>query len=927
MRKPFIVFIIFIQAFAISVKSQITDSISKNRDTEAKMEEIWEQIDLVSEKMKPNKKAFPYWIPISVLGGGGLMYLLLEKKDSINEVKDTVCNIKLEHTIVSENCKDSNGEVRIIINNPFDYNFLWNTGVTTPNLLGVPRGDYSLVVTSANNPLCTKTYNFTITGIDYTLLPVDDTYQITTDEEISDNIFSNDIGTEISLNGFTEIAEAEIFTIDSQGNLYFKPSEKTGEFRSTYQITDACMSIAEANIFFIVTAAPCEFTVATEGSNADCGKANGREKVLINPSEGDYQILWSNGESGYEATSLSAGDNSVTITDSNTGCIKEINFTTGENPPSDLIVRLESFPATFIGGGGISFEIAAEKLVSIEVSLEGNVKFSSNLEPGIHQLLDVQTFVPGTYLIRSIEMGCPERCATEKIFSIAEIPLSMTLADDEFTTPQGVDLIGNVPLNDDGVGLRIGTYTEAPGGTINISESGDFTFQPEPQFTGDYTIKYTAIDTCGQSKGAELKITVQKAPCEYTATFSIILPDCGMQNGSVTAVIQPPDMLILTWSNGQQGNIMTDIGKGIYELQIYNPVTQCKQVFSVEVDELPATYIIGISSSPPTCNTPATIVIELVSPGSYLGLFIGPFGNQFEILLSGGSNAFSNLSPGVWTVIVQNLMSGPDCFEAESFLVEEYKPITLSLVSATPPSSPVAMDGVIVLNLSGSNPPFNIFANEFVFGPFQPGQITLSGLYSGVWEIIAIDLTEECFSNVLVVPLIAGAQPPQNYFHFSPSDDAPQVASSMFGNFAKENFLGNKWSYLLHSSPISMSYEISITPRSSYLIQGSYTYGRLNDGNILYSWNLSSAGISYRKYFTNNKFHFYTDVGMIALHNREYLATPNLYSTESTIGAFHLASGFIIEISNYLSLTNRLSLLLGNDKAVLNSFIGMVHRF
>jgi hypothetical protein len=846
------------------------------------------------------------------------------------------CDIAIEASIHPEECKLSDGGITIQIENAQDFSFIWDNGENTLSIQNLSRGQYVLTVISLSNPSCTSTFTFEVPGEDYPIMAEDDVYHLSLMESVVANVFENDLGTGLELVSFIPITEAEIFTIDILGNMTFKPSnEQLGEFNSVYVVQDACMSTSMATISFLIKKEDCDISFDIETTPTDCGKANGVASVINLIPEGDYLIEWSNGETGFQAVNLANVDHSITISDPSLNCSTVMDFTIEENPPQDIVLITDSGPASCLGGGVIGVEMILEldKSAQLRIYFEGVQLLDLDLMAGNYVLNDEYNFLPGMYTIVARELGLPERCAQIFDFEIEEVDLPMVLNEDIYTTTPDVPVSGNVLTNDLGTGLSIIDFVVPSSGVLTLSSEGDFTYIPDSDFFGTIEVLYRAIDTCGQEGDALLIIVIEAGLCDYTVSFSVLRPNCGMQNGEATATLFPPDMLVLSWSNGQTGNTISDVGEGTYSLLVFNPDTQCEQSFSLNIIELDPEYIINITTSSPTCNNDAQVIIELVSPGTYTLEIIAPNGNNFILNLPGGTHMLSDMIeiiPGDWVVIVNELNAQPYCLDVGSFVIELYEPIIIEVVSTSAPSTPDSNDGVIVLQISGSNPPFLIFANELVFGPFQEGEHSLTGLYAGLWEIIAIDLSEECFSNFLLVPLF----PDEGFNSFRVNlnflgQSYFSLYTDLYKNLSIESIKEMPNSFLPIALPTGMVGEIFVNPKSSWVMGVGALGGSIYLGAESFDMNAVNLDISHRRHHQKKNINLFYSGGLHLGHWSLKAYTTNSLHLEKMFAGLSIGGGVQINISTQLSFlhTNRCVIDLATSSPTLGGTMGLFLHF
>lgn len=284
----------------------------------------------------------------------------------------------------------SNGGVDIVVaGGTAPYSYLWSSGQTTEDLADVAPGSYTLTVTDAQG--ATQVVSATI---GYTNL-------VNIDQVLSSqpSCFGSANGT-IALN-----------TSSSSGQLTFTWSHDP-------MLNNSVANNLAAGSYSVITTDPNGCTdsetiqldqpAAILGNllvvNSGQGLNNGSASVTPNGGTAPYNVSWSNGANGLNASNLAPGDYNVTIVDAN-GCTWTQAFTVlsetssisdiptlnawsvSPNPASDAFVLDLQFSR---------FEDMEIRMVSIVGNLVYNQKASGSV---VRQTIEVGALASGMYLL------------------------------------------------------------------------------------------------------------------------------------------------------------------------------------------------------------------------------------------------------------------------------------------------------------------------------------------------------------------------------------------------------------------------------------------------------------------------------------------------------------------------------------------------
>jgi CotH kinase protein/Lamin Tail Domain/Chitobiase/beta-hexosaminidase C-terminal domain/Secretion system C-terminal sorting domain/SprB repeat/Divergent InlB B-repeat domain len=487
---------------------------------------------------------------------------------------------------------ESNGLVSLSINGGVSpYNYLWNTGQTTPQLSNLAAGNYTVTITDNNS--CTKVQEIYLgqpAALAYTNFLL-----------VNNNCFGNNNGiislmasggngnynyqwsngsSQNSINALTAgnysvtISDAnnctfsESFVInqpdaltvfetttsvscfgDTDGTIEINIQGGTGLYQinwNTGATSNSIANLAGGNYMVTVTdelactaintivvneAAPLSssYTLSPISCN---GMSDGSISVLANGGTAPYQYTWSNGFNGSNPINLTVGDYSVTITDAH-NCIYSETLTLSE--PAALEASFEVFHNNCLGdeSGAISAFVTG-----------GVMPYSFNWSNGADTSL-IDHLPAGEY---SVLIADANNCVFEQVFTISEINIL-----EPNSTVENISCFGGA----DGQ-----VILEVTGGTpayeFNWS-NGATTGSIEGLSLGTYLVTVTDMAGCTImlayqiSEAAELTSTVQSTNPSSTTGGSIqIIPSGGTAPYNIS------------WDNGATTFVISNLPAGEY---------------------------------------------------------------------------------------------------------------------------------------------------------------------------------------------------------------------------------------------------------------------------------------------------------------------------------------------------------------------------
>lgn len=242
----------------------------------------------------------------------------------INEPDEIILNT----SSTPSSCTVDDGEASVSASGGSgSYTYEWSpNGETTSSISGVGAGIYTVEVTDSEG--CTVSTNVNVGSVNGPIITVDNIDNISCAGE-------DDGAISISVSGGT--APFSYDWSPAGGNNPTAENLSPGTYTVTVTDDAGCISI---EVIDIIETNPI---LIDESINAsDCGENNGSIDLTVSGGSGTFNFDWSpNVSSGEQATNLSGGDYTVTITDGN-GCSVTQTYTVEEVGDIDVFIIPES---------------------------------------------------------------------------------------------------------------------------------------------------------------------------------------------------------------------------------------------------------------------------------------------------------------------------------------------------------------------------------------------------------------------------------------------------------------------------------------------------------------------------------------------------------------------------------------------------------
>ena len=497
----------------------------------------------------------------------------------------------------------SNGNATVIASNGTPgYTYSWSpSGGSGTTASGLSAGNYTVTVTDANG--CATTANATVT------------------EPTALTASAN--ATPALCNGSADGTASVAANNGTPGYTYsWSPSGGSGTTANglsagsyTVTVTDAngCTTTANATV-----TEPTALTASANATPALCnGSADGTASVAANDGTPGYTYSWSpSGGTGANASSLSAGNYTVTVTDAN-GCTTTANTTVTE--PTLLVTNASASPALCNGSAdGTATAVASD----------GTPGYTYSWAPSGGNSANASGLLAGNYTVTVTDAN---GCITTANATVTE-PTLLTAAAS--ATPVlcngGSDGSASVVAGD-------GT----PGYTYSWS-SGGAAAQENSLAAGTYTVTVTDANGCVTT--ATTSVT---EPTALTASSSSTAVLCnGGADGSATVVAADGTPgYSYSWSpSGGNGATANGLAAGNYTVTVTD-ANGCTTASNIAVTE-PTQLVASAGSTPALCNGSADGTADVIAAD-------GTPGYIYSWSPSGGNAATaSGLAAGNYTVTV-----------------------------------------------------------------------------------------------------------------------------------------------------------------------------------------------------------------------------------------------------------------------------------
>ncbi len=478
------------------------------------------------------------------------------------------------------------------------YSYLWTNGQTNSNSTGLTVGSYTVTVTDANG--CTATASVTITQPTAIAL---------TKASTTSFCGKPDGSATITAAGGTP---PYTYLWSTGGTTSGITNLSPGSYCVTVTDNHGCQDTA----CITVPNKPGVLANITASVNILCnGGNNGSATVTATNGTPNYTYSWTNGATNSNATGLTAGGYTVTVTDS-AGCIATASVTLTQ--PTVLTVTTGGIVNVLCNGGSNG---------SITGTAGGGTSPYAYLWSNGQTNSTATGLTAGSYTITVTDAN---GCTATASATVTQPPV-LTV-----TTGAPVEVLCNGGSN----GSDVAT---AGGGTTPYAYSwtnGQTNSTATGLTAGSYTITVTDADGCT----ATASVTVTQ-PTALTASTTTVSSTCGNSNGTatVTAGGGTPGYTY-AWNNGQTSSTATGLLAGSYTVTITDN-NGCTLTTSATVLNIPGETV--------TINPPVNVLCNGGNNGSATPTVVGGT-TPYTYLWSNAqtSSTATGLTAGSYTLAV-----------------------------------------------------------------------------------------------------------------------------------------------------------------------------------------------------------------------------------------------------------------------------------
>lgn len=573
--------------------------------------------------------------------------------------------LTLNVTSTNSSCAASDGTATATVSGgSAPYSYQWSpSGGTGANATGLAAGTYTVTVT--DNTACTATGTATITS------PNAPTVLLQTQTNVLCFSQSNGSAT-ISVSGGT--APYSYTWSPNVGSSASITNLAAGTYNVSVNDAAGCLTP-----FQVTITQPAALTITLSSTPSACSGGTGTATATVSGGTPAYGYLWTPGSSAVNpATSLTAGNYSVVVTDNN-GCTISGNTNVGGSPPINLTVS--NTPVSCFGG--------SDGTATTNPS-GGTAPFTYAWSDAGAQATQTATGLQaGTYSVTvSDTQGC-----TATIQTTVNAPL----------TPVAVSLTATNVLCS---GQSNGTATASPsGGTppyYYTWSNGSSSSTAQNLGTGNYCVTVTDIEGCTISSCIDIT-----TPNPLTLTLNQTNPLCfGANSGQIDAIgtggTQP---YTWQWSNGSGASTISNLSAGTYTVTLTDGsgCTLAQTAVVTQPPQLSATI------------TPS----QYICPGNSVQLSLYPAGGIYPYTYywnGAQSGPTITVTPSQTTTYTGYVTDANGCSSSVVSTIVNVHPL-LNMTASVSPDSVCPGDPVVIAVSvwGGSGPPYVVMGQDSLY--------------------------------------------------------------------------------------------------------------------------------------------------------------------------------------------------------------------
>lgn len=631
-----------------------------------------------------------------------------------------------------------NGQIHLgITGGTAPYSIVWTgavNGTTTTsnnfyNILNLPSGTYTIVVTDANG--CTDTVVVTLTNapnnLAFTLTP------------------TNGI---CGLNGSILVTinnGSPVYTINWAGpvngsattaaSTYTIPNLPGGTY--TVMVTDVNGCSKQMTTTIAITESDIDITGTA--NTGFCGQ-EGSVGLIISGGTGTYNIVWSGPESGsatsatgaYTIIGLPSGTYSVTVTDGN-GCT-ETEITNLNNAEDDL--ALVATPVGLCGQlGSINLNISGGN-APYTITWGGPSSGTSTTNNSTFTIPNLQN---GSYTVGVTDVN---GCFDSKVVTVSS-PGGVSLT----TTGTNATCVSLASINGTITG-GTPSYTISWTGPVSGSQTTANTTFNIPNLPGG-TYQVTILSANGCTATSTVTLTAPAFNLDLTATPNPGL--CGHNGSILVNITGGMPGYVISWSGPLSGMITTfgnsytisNTPNGVYTINVTD-ASGCTDSQTVTIVNTNTGLIIDVTPVHGLCGSLGSIWIDILNgTGPYTVMWTGPISGS--TVVTGDFYDIPNTPNGTYTIKVTDAYN---CMGQRTVVITN-APDNLT-ASLTPHGGTCDGPGSITVTINGTFPPYTVSwngTNSMGTATTSGPTYTINGLPTGIFSVTVTD-SQGCTENL-----------------------------------------------------------------------------------------------------------------------------------------------------------------------------------
>ncbi|HXK80777.1 MAG TPA: T9SS type A sorting domain-containing protein [Bacteroidales bacterium] len=531
------------------------------------------------------------------------------------------------------------------------YTYEWSNNQQTQNINSLIAGTY--IVTISDNSVCEKIDSATI-------------YQ---PEELIGSI--NDITNVTCFNGNDGIININVTGGTPPYSFLWSNNAETQNIYNltagTYALTITDNNNCETSLQATVNQ-PEDIIITQQNiTNVSCfGYSDGTINIQIDGGTPPYSCLWSNSYTGTSISNLTAGNYTVSITDSH-NCQKVETIAVEE--PELLTANIVVNDVLCYGGNDGSIELTPQG---------GTAPYSYQWSNGATSQ-NAESLNIGNYSVTIIDNNGCTITYSEQVFQPEELTGEILETID--ASCYGYN-DGSITINVSG-GVTPYSFNWSDGSTEqNLNDA----------VAGDYSITITDSHNCT----FQLQETINQPDEIILSSLNVTNVSCfGYIDGSIDIEIaggtQPYECL---WSNSETSTSISNLISGLYELTITDS-ENCIKIESIIVAQ-PEELQSSIIKNDVQCFGESNGVIDLIVEGGT---------EPYEYLWSNGETTedISNLEIGTYQVTISDFHG---CETTNSVEITEPDELIISIDNITNVSCFGFNNGSATVNVTGGTPPY-----------------------------------------------------------------------------------------------------------------------------------------------------------------------------------------------------------------------------